>query len=378
MELTKLLSFLAVALPVAYGAPTQAANDLHPEVLEAMKRDLGLNTEQAHARVARDIQATSVIEQAQNAAGNSFAGGWIDANNVFVGVTDPAQADAVTAAGATPIVFRNNLSKLQDAKKALDDKFVNKAKTANTPSGHSTGIAAYFVDVAANKLVIESLDKSTAKAHELAKEAGLSASEYEVRTVAEMPTTSYTVVGGDAYYINNQFRCSIGFSVNGGFVSAGHCGQPGDSVTSPQGQSLGSFSRSVFPGSADMSFVRTVSGTTLTAQVDGYGGANQRISGSSESAVGSSICRSGSTTGVHCGSIQSKGATVNYAEGTVTGLTRTNVCAEGGDSGGSWYTGSQAQGVTSGGNGDCTRGGTTYYQPVNEILQTFGLTLITA
>jgi streptogrisin C len=62
----------------------------------------------------------------------------------------------------------------------------------------------------------------------------------------------------------------------------------------------------------------------------------------------------------------------------VTGLTRTNVCAEPGDSGGSWLSGNQAQGVTSGGSGNCSSGGTTYFQPVNEILSAYGLTLVTS
>jgi streptogrisin C len=93
--------------------------------------------------------------------------------------------------------------------------------------------------------------------------------------------------------------------------------------------------------------------------------------------VGAAICRSGSTTGTRCGVIQAKNQTVNYPEGAVTGLTRTNVCAEGGDSGGPWLSGDQAQGVTSGGSGNCTTGGTTFFQPLNEILATNNLTLVT-
>lgn len=58
-------------------------------------------------------------------------------------------------------------------------------------------------------------------------------------------------------------------------------------------------------------------------------------------------------------------------------LTRTTVCAEPGDSGGSFISGSQAQGVTSGGSGNCTSGGATYFQPVNPILDAYGLTLAT-
>jgi len=54
------------------------------------------------------------------------------------------------------------------------------------------------------------------------------------------------------------------------------------------------------------------------------------------------------------------------------------VCAEPGDSGGSWLSANQAQGVTSGGSGNCSTGGTTYYQEINPILATYGLTLITS
>ncbi len=93
--------------------------------------------------------------------------------------------------------------------------------------------------------------------------------------------------------------------------------------------------------------------------------------------MGASICRSGATTGMWCGTVQAKDQTVNYAQGAVTGLTQTNVCAEPGDSGGSWISANQAQGVTSGGSGNCTSGGTTFFQPVNEILSAYGLTLLT-
>jgi len=99
------------------------------------------------------------------------------------------------------------------------------------------------------------------------------------------------------------------------------------------------------------------------------------VAGSQSADVGASVCRSGSTTGWHCGTIQALNSSVTYPQGTVTGLIRTNVCAEPGDSGGSLLAGSQAQGVTSGGSGNCSSGGTTFFQPVNEILQVFGLTL---
>jgi streptogrisin C len=372
MELTSFLAALAVFLPIVYGAPTTAANSLHPEILAAMKRDLGLDAEQAHVRVAREIQATEVIEQLKTKAG--FAGAWLVDGDLKVAVTEESLSSEVTDAGATPFVVSVPLSKLEEAKKALDA--LNTAADLSKRSDAASGIAAYYVDVAANKLVLEAVSTGTAKAAELAKQVGLVESEYQVVTVDSLPTTFATIRGGDAYYINNSARCSVGFSVTTGFVSAGHCGTAGSTAATSAGATIGTFSGSRFPGSGDYSYIRGSSGNTFQGRINNYASGTLPVSGSTASATGASICRSGSTTGVHCGTVRSLGATVNYSEGSVTGLTQTNVCAEPGDSGGSFYSGAQAQGVTSGGSGNCQSGGVTYFQPVNEILSTYGLTLV--
>ena len=85
--------------------------------------------------------------------------------------------------------------------------------------------------------------------------------------------------------------------------------------------------------------------------------------------------RSGSTTGVRSGWVTALNATVNYAEGSVSGLIRTTVCAEPGDSGGSLFAGTTALGLTSGGSGNCSSGGTTYFQPVTEALSRYGVSV---
>ncbi|KAH6642827.1 trypsin-like cysteine/serine peptidase domain-containing protein [Boeremia exigua] len=374
MELTSFLAALAVFLPIVYGAPTTAANSLHPEILAAMKRDLGLDAEQAHVRVARELKATEVIEQLRTSTGNSFGGAWLVDGELNVAVTDEALTAEVKAAGATVAVVPNAISKLEEAKKAIDNLDI--AALGKRSEDAASGIAAYYVDVAANKLVLEALSSSTTEAEELAKKVGLTASEFEVRVVEALPTTFATIRGGDAYYINNAGRCSVGFSVTTGFVSAGHCGTSGARATTSAGASIGTFAGSVFPGNGDYSFIRATTGNTYQGRINNYNGGTLPVSGSTASAVGAAICRSGSTTGVYCGTVRALGATVSYAEGRVTGLTQTNVCAEPGDSGGSWYSGAQAQGVTSGGSGNCQSGGTTYFQPVNEILSAYGLTLV--
>lgn len=90
-----------------------------------------------------------------------------------------------------------------------------------------------------------------------------------------------------------------------------------------------------------------------------------RITAVADPVVGQRAFRSGSTTGVRSGRVTALNATVNYPEGTVTGLIETTLCAEPGDSGGPLFADGLALGLTSGGNGDCTIGGTTYFQPAN-------------
>ena len=73
------------------------------------------------------------------------------------------------------------------------------------------------------------------------------------------------------------------------------------------------------------------------------------------------------TTGVRSGTVTAINATVNYAEGTVTGLIKTNVCAEGGDSGRPALR--RHQGARPGLRQQRQlqfSGGTTYFQPVTE------------
>lgn len=372
MQLSAFLAALAAFLPIVYGAPTATANSLHPDILAAMKRDLGLDAEQAHARVARELQATEVIEQLRTTAGDAFGGAWLVDGALKIAVTDEALTSEITSAGAEALVVDTPLSKLRDAQKALDNLDI---AALGKREEAASGIASYYVDVAANKLILEALEDSIAQAEELAKKVGLVEGEFEVKTVQALPTTFATVRGGDAYLINRSARCSVGFSVTTGFVSAGHCGTAGNTATTSSGATLGTFSGSSFPGN-DYSYIRGSTGNTFQGRINNYAGGTLPVSGSTASAVGASICRSGSTTGVFCGTVRALGATVTYAEGRVTGLTQTNVCAEPGDSGGSFYSGAQAQGVTSGGSGDCTSGGTTYFQPVNEILSAYGLTLV--
>ena len=237
---------------------------------------------------------------------------------------------------------------------------------------------AWWTDPATNQVVV-SVD-STVTGAKLAKVQSVAARlGGAVRIEAEAGTLSTRVSGGQAIYTGN-YRCSLGFNVRSGstyyFLTAGHCTNLGTTWYSNSSKTtvLGSRAGTSFPGN-DYGIVRYTNGTTPPGNVYLYNGSYQDITTAGNAYVGQSVKRSGSTTGVHSGTVSATNATVNYAEGSVSGLIRTNVCAEGGDSGGSLFSGSTALGLTSGGSGNCSSGGTTFFQPVTEALSVYGVSV---
>jgi streptogrisin C len=350
-----------------------SADGLSPRVLKAMQRDLGVDSATAaRARLKKQAWASGVTADLRAEIGAAYAGAWLskDGTTLNVAVTDAAMAGVVDATGATAKVFDRSEQELAAAKDALD--------AAATKSDRA--LPGWYVDVASNKVVVLAKDGDAERARSLISDAGLAADSVKIVTSNAQPKPLFDVRGADPYFITlpeGTARCSIGFSVVGGFVTAGHCGTPGTPAAGFNNVAQGTVKASVFPGEADMGFVATNADWTPRAVVNDFAGNELPVAGNTEAPVGAAICRSGSTTGTFCGQIQAKDQTVNYPEGAVSGLTRTDVCAEGGDSGGPWLSGDQAQGVTSGGSGDCTNGGETFFQPLNEILAANNLTLLT-
>lgn len=331
-------------------------------MLQAVQRDLGLTAAQAQQRLARESVANRADEELRGSLGDSYGGAHYDdqRGHLVVGVTEQNAFDQVRAGGAEPVLVRHSAQQLDETA----------AKLHNAPA--PSQVSGWYVDPAANAVVVTTARGSTAQAQEFTRAAGADPSAVHVVESAESPRTYSDVIGGNGYTVNDSATCSIGFAVEGGFLSAGHCAKVGDRTTAPDG----TVTASKFPGQ-DYSEVRTAPTEKSRPLVNNYQGGTVPVAGSTEAAVGTSACRSGATSGWHCGTVQAKNQAVHYPEGEVTGLIRTDICAEPGDSGGSVLSGDQAQGTTSGGTGDCVRGGATYVQPINPVLKAVGAKLLT-
>ncbi|MET9110973.1 S1 family peptidase [Streptomyces zhihengii] len=234
---------------------------------------------------------------------------------------------------------------------------------------------AWHVDQATGTLVVTA-DSTVSRAEIAAikREAGPQAGALRIERTPG--TFSKLIAGGDAIYASS-WRCSLGFNVRSGstyyLLTAGHCTDGAGTwyTNSARTTAIGPTAGSSFPGN-DYGLVR-YSNTSL-AHPGTVGSVD--ITSAANATVGMSVTRRGSTTGTHSGTVTGLNATVNYGGGDVVyGMIRTNVCAEPGDSGGPLYSGSRAIGLTSGGSGNCSTGGTTFFQPVTEALSAYGVSV---
>jgi streptogrisin D len=322
--------------------------------------------------------------------GARTAGSYLDkaTGKLVVNVTDSSTAQSVRAAGAVARTVTRSAAQLKNVTDALD-------RSAKIPG------TAWAVDPETNQVVV-SVDKSVtgarlAKVQSVAEQFGAAARIENVAGTFSTRASGYTA-GGTAIY-TGDWRCSVGFNVRNSagqhfFLTAGHCtnlgtnwygGVQGGTGASQQAF-LGTRAGTSFPGN-DYGIVHYACnpgqgcdypdvGSVFLYDCNGQSCRNQDISSAGDAFVGQSVQRSGSTTGVHGGTVTAVNSTVNYDDGTtVTGLIKTNVCAEGGDSGGSLFAGTVALGTLSGGSGNCSVGGTMWFQPVTEPLSVYGVSV---
>lgn len=228
---------------------------------------------------------------------------------------------------------------------------------------------AWHVDAATNSVVVTADSSvSSGEVARIQRTAGANAGAVRIERTAGVfrPLVS----AGDAIY-GNRYRCSLGFNVVSGstyyFLTAGHCGKSEKTwyTSATRSTVIGPTLGSSFPGD-DYALVRY--DNTSLAHPGGYTVA--------DAFVGETVTRKGSTTGIHSGRVTALNAAVRYqGGGTVRGMIQTTVCAEPGDSGGPLYDGTAALGLTSGGSGDCRTGGTTFFQPVREAANAYGVTI---
>ncbi|MDX2940890.1 MULTISPECIES: S1 family peptidase [Streptomyces] len=325
--------------------------------------------------------ASDLASQLQDLLGDAFAGAYYDKGEqrLIINVIDGLQIEGddnnviiqAQEAGAEVREVENSWSELQKGAATLKEQ-------ATVPG------TAWAIDPRTNKLQVTA-DSTVSGENWDTIESAVKSLGSDMATIKKSAGTFKTFLeGGDAIF-GGGARCSAGFNVVNAegapaFLTAGHCGVAEAEWSEEEGGApiaTVDAATATFPGAGDFALVDYNDPATQAAStVDLGNGQTVDINAAGEAAVGLQVFRMGSTTGLADGQVTGLEATVNYPEGTVTGLIQTDVCAEPGDSGGSLFTeDGQAIGLTSGGSGDCTVGGETFFQPVTTALAATGATL---
>ena len=318
-----------------------------------------------YAQQAEDLSAGLVSRLGPSRT----AGTWIGPDGrPVVAVTDRDAASEVRQAGATAKVVSHSMNELKSA-------------TATLRSAPRVAGTAWAMDYKTNQIVVRG--DSTVSADDWSRMTRVASG---IGSFLRMERTegSFTPrLNGALAILSTGGRCSAGFNVTNGqsdfILTAGHCG-PAGSIWFEDSRATERVGKTVtqsFPGN-DFSLVQYADGKAgAGAAVVSIGnGKGVQITGAADPEVGQRVFRSGSTSGLRDGEVTALNATVNYPEGTVTGLIETNVCAEPGDSGGPMFSEGVALGLTSGGSGDCTSGGTTFFEPVTKALADLDVKLL--
>lgn len=359
------------------GSSGEAAATQHDALTAYVTQSQDLSWDEAEKYLEAKAEKTAVLDEL-NAQGKAIDGAYFDGAELTVITNDAATATAAKAKGITV---------KQGAGQAELTQVADRAAALMEADG---GIQSVGPDLKSGTVKVRvGADAEQATLDKLAAMDGVQV----VKGDAQGLTTHADVIPGQIMDLEPGTNCSLGFPGMKGsdnvMLTAGHCVEGMPDVLNAQGEHLGKGVESEFATgqpSVDMGLMDIDEANTGQPFVDtrGHSGSID-VTGASKAPVGTEICKAGNTTGWTCGEIQGYDQTVDYGGTVTSGLAEATVCTEGGDSGGAYISGTVAQGMTSGGpiSAECgwnqgeAAGSYSFYQPVVDAAEHYGVTLTT-
>lgn len=359
---TRLVAVAVVSAAVASAAGFPTAQAATGDVVVAERE----------AEVARRLASQPArIELGQRLLaqlGSRAAGMWLDQDgDTVVNVLDEQAAATVRAAGGAARVVERDATELAAIHDAL--------------TGTQVADTAVGIDVSANQVLVRVGESAANLSGMLATARGFG----DAVRIEYVDSFSTHISGGSAIGAiqgEELDYCTLGFSVtappgmlgNAG-LTAGHC-----TAMIPQWWEgfvwyYGPSVTADFPGD-DFGLIANWGLLPQPGNVYRYDGTYQDITSAARPEEGMAVCLSGATTGpgsgLSCGTVTALEQRVCYQSGDcVEGMAETNAPGLKGDSGGPWFAGPVAVGLHSGGNIT-----TSYFQPVVEALERYGVQLL--
>jgi streptogrisin C len=349
-------------------------------------------------RLVAEAEASRLAGVARDLLGDSYAGSWFDAQHLqlVVGTTATAGNELLSRLGVRTVPMKRSLSALREMRSRTREDF----EATGIWGGKVTSL---HIDYPTNQVVI-SVEAGSEEVIQSSLGSGVHAESLRIETSpGRSVPVGWSVRGADEYtnddfdsQVSWDFKCSVGFSVVGGYLTAGHCGDRTHQVSGFNGSIQGSFSHSDVGDGNDRARVSTNSNWTPIPWVNGYGDGLISVPAEwaalKEYVLYSTVCRYGQASNIgNCGTITESDVEEELAHGvteveyTVSGLKRTSACVKGGDSGGPFISpaDAQAQGITiSAIDQPCSADSTLYsdatFDPIAGPLSAFNAVMLTA
>lgn len=365
---------MATAAPVVVDQGVASYDDA---VTGYVTQSQGLSWDEAEKYLAQKADQQAALDTLAKTA--DVEGAWFEGSELTVIAGDAATLKAAKAQGINARYGKGQAELDRIAKKAT--RLMSKdAGIQSVGSDITTGTVAVSVTDAVKGSTVRALEAIDGVTVTRGAEAGL--------------TTYADVVPGRIMDLVPGTNCSLGFpGVRNGdnvLLTAGHCVEGYPDILDANGTHIGRGIATRFNtgyNSVDMGLMDIDAEDRGVPYVDSRGhSGTYAVQGISKNAIGTEICKAGNTTGWTCGEIQGYNQTVNYGGTVVSGLGRATVCSEGGDSGGAYIgVGNMAQGMTSGGpvGVDCgwnrghAAGSYSFFQPVVDAANYYGVTVTT-
>lgn len=395
LSLSLLRSFpVALLLAIGLSGLAGAAETVDPDMMAELMALHDLDEQGVVERLAREQAAAELQFVIERLDVPGYAGSWFDAESgsLRVALTEDVAAARIERLGGVVVPVAHSIGEL----KALADDIT--ASLAQDPA-LSDAIVGHSVSIPENRVDVFML---TPLADAARSRIDAEAANPELVTVTAvedfLQLSSGDVRGADGtrnFRWQQQFgglrACSIGVSIVGGYITAGHCGSPGNIMHTPSGQLLGTFQATQWGSGGDGGWVDTASGWIPRPKINGYADGILSVpakwAGLLEAPIGATVCRYGQTSAFpDCGTVVAKNEAQvtcpSFPCITINGLTRTSgICTDDGDSGGPYITpAGQVQGTNVGGDLGNTcplPDNATWYQPVGDTLSAFSKTMLT-
>lgn len=354
-----------------------AAEQLPPELVEAVARDLKMSAQEYLDRAAKAQELGAYAQEFRSTRPNDYAGSWMGLDgSPVVAVTTTEAARIASQDG-----YRTHIAPVsaQTLERTLSD--VN-GWIAALPTELSRAVNAATIDVLDNRVVVDVANTPVGQALNLPT---ILQNTKIILSPGHDPSVDPRPLGGDTYVTSTgpirdtpteQISvCSFGFNAvdehdNALNISAGHC-NPNEGAPSPvylpnhanvdDSRLIGAFAQSsVGANSGDLDYsVISFNQAGIDAGLDranvrGANGTTLAITGTARPVIGAPICKSGQTSSFTCGVVAADRVETQLITGdgdsrTVRGFAGT-ACTLAGDSGGAIVTGTLALGISSGSN----------------------------